>query len=304
MPKIKKLLIVQGTKPFFQPESTRITNRFLTETKKQNIASDLIFADRCSILILNGKSTLIHKNTLINLKDYSLLFPRPPFGFDFFISLIYELAFKLKLPTLDPINFYKNKICKAVQALKLSGHIKLPKTLICTLNSLQMNTNSILEYFTFPIVLKDANGRRGESVWKINSKKELTQRITALKNNSNAILTLVIQEYVQNNFDLRVFVFKNKIITAFKRSSIDGFYNNFSKGASGELIKITRDEKKMAIKAAKLMKIDFAGVDLFRTKDGPILIEVNKSPMFMTSEKVGKVDMVKRIVSTIKPLLK
>jgi ribosomal protein S6--L-glutamate ligase len=110
-------------------------------------------------------------------------------------------------------------------------------------------------------------------------------------------LTL-IQEYIPNDHDIRVFVFDGKIIAAIKRSSSDGFYNNVSQGGKPEKIPISAEEESICIGAAEKAELRVAGVDLVRTERGPLVFEVNKAPQMDIFSPAAGFD-VERVYSNV-----
>jgi ribosomal protein S6--L-glutamate ligase len=74
-----------------------------------------------------------------------------------------------------------------------------------------------------------------------------------------------------------------------KRQSLDDdFRSNLHKGGEGTSIKLSEEEKKVAVKAAKAMGLNIAGVDLLRSSRGPLILEVNASPGFNIEKITGR----------------
>ena len=84
------------------------------------------------------------------------------------------------------------------------------------------------------------------------------------------------------------------------RTARDGeFRSNIHRGGHGESIKITPLEEKIAISTAKAMKLNIAGVDIIRSKDGPKVLEVNSSPGLEGIENCTKINIAKEIISFV-----
>jgi ribosomal protein S6--L-glutamate ligase len=91
----------------------------------------------------------------------------------------------------------------------------------------------------------------------------------------------MVQEYIKEagGADIRSFVVGDKVIAAMKRQAKPGeFRTNLHRGGSASLINITPEERKTAIRAAKVMGLSVAGVDILRSNHGPLVLEVNSSP--------------------------
>ena len=92
---------------------------------------------------------------------------------------------------------------------------------------------------------------------------------------------ILVQEFIKeaNGKDLRLFVVDGKVVAAMQREAAPGeFRANIHMGGTASVVKITSEEKKIAIKAAKAMNLKVAGVDIIRSSKGPLLLEVNSSP--------------------------
>ncbi len=89
------------------------------------------------------------------------------------------------------------------------------------------------------------------------------------------------EEYINEagGADIRCFVVGDKVVATMMRQALPGeFRSNLHRGGSATLIKITPTERATAVKAAKVMGLNVAGVDLLRSERGPLVMEVNSSP--------------------------
>lgn len=129
-----------------------------------------------------------------------------------------------------------------------------------------------------PLVVKLLQGTQGMGVVLAETKKAAESVIEAFKEVRADIL---VQEYIAESkgADIRCIVLGKKVIAAMERQGIDGeFRSNLHRGGKAKKISITAEERKTAIKAAKIMGLNLAGVDLLRSARGPLVIEVNSSP--------------------------
>ena len=96
---------------------------------------------------------------------------------------------------------------------------------------------------------------------------------------------------------MRVFVIGRRVVAAMLRSSAEGeFRSNLHRGGTAEDAEITPDERKAALKAAKSMGLNVAGVDLLRSSRGPVILEVNSSPGLEGIEKATGADIAEDII--------
>ena len=155
--------------------------------------------------------------------------------------------------------------------LPIAG-LPVPASILCTAHSFARNEATIRERLPFPCVLKKT-GSRGKQVWKIEDEAQLRERLM-----TDDELTL-LQEYIPNDHDFRVFVLDGEILAAIKRSTADGFYNNVSQGGTATSGDITAAEAAMCIAATDVACLRLSGVDFVRRADGSAAIfEVNKNP--------------------------
>jgi ribosomal protein S6--L-glutamate ligase len=92
---------------------------------------------------------------------------------------------------------------------------------------------------------------------------------------------ILVQEYIKesNGADIRCLVIGEKVVASMQRKAAAGeFRSNLHRGGSASLIRITPEERSTAVRAAKIMGLNVAGVDLLRSNHGPVVMEVNSSP--------------------------
>jgi len=129
-----------------------------------------------------------------------------------------------------------------------------------------------------PLVIKLLEGTQGIGVVLAETKKAAESVIEAFMGlNAN----ILVQEYIKEagGADIRCLVVGNKVVAAMKRQAQAGeFRSNLHRGGSSSLVKITPAERATAVKAARIMGLNVAGVDILRSERGPLVMEVNSSP--------------------------
>ena len=129
-----------------------------------------------------------------------------------------------------------------------------------------------------PLVVKLLSGTQGRGVVLAETTKAAESVIDAFRELKAEFL---VQEFVKEaaGSDLRCFVIGNKVVAAMQRTAQEGeFRSNLHRGGSAALTKLTADERRVAVKAAQIMGLSVAGVDLLRSNRGPLVMEVNSSP--------------------------
>ncbi|WPC74729.1 30S ribosomal protein S6--L-glutamate ligase [Vibrio porteresiae] len=150
-----------------------------------------------------------------------------------------------------------------------------------------------------PVVIKLLEGTQGIGVVLAETRtaaESVIEAFMGLKAN------IMVQEYIKEagGADIRCFVIGDKVIAAMKRQGAEGeFRSNLHRGGTASLVKITPQERKTAIEAAKAMGLNVAGVDLLRSERGPLVMEVNSSPGLEGIEAATGKDIAGMIVEFI-----
>ena len=186
----------------------------------------------------------------------------------------------------------RNKV-RTLQIMSRKG-IPIPETLFA------INPDNIKEQIEIlggaPVIIKLQEGTQGLGVILAETKKSAKSIIDTFYKMDTSIL---IQEYIEesNGEDIRIFVVGNKIVASMKRSSEVGeFRSNVHRGGSTVAIKPSLKEQSIALNATKHLGLGVAGVDLIRSKKGPLLIEVNASPGLQGVEAATGVNIAKEII--------
>lgn len=134
-------------------------------------------------------------------------------------------------------------------------------------------------------------GQKGQGIVKIDNKK---QAYNFFKKNHKGYL---LQEYLEIDSDIRIFVVNSKILGAMKRFIIPGdFRSNASLGARVEQVNPTKEMIDLAKRAVKAMKYEIAGVDIVTYKGKFYVIEVNSTPQWQKFKKVTGINPAKHII--------
>ncbi|NQU56588.1 MAG: 30S ribosomal protein S6--L-glutamate ligase [Rhodospirillales bacterium] len=161
-------------------------------------------------------------------------------------------------------------------------------------------TNDLIKFVSgAPLVIKLLEGTQGRGVVLAETKKAAESVIAAFQGLKANIL---VQEFIKeaDGADIRCFVLGNKVIGAMKRQAEEGdFRSNLHRGGKAMKIKLTKQERETAVKAARAMGLSMAGVDLLRADDGPKVLEVNSSPGLEGIEKVSEKDIAALIIEHI-----
>ena len=150
-----------------------------------------------------------------------------------------------------------------------------------------------------PLVVKLLEGAQGRGVVLAETKKAAESVINAFKSIRANIL---VQEFIKEagGKDIRCFVVDNHVVASIQRTAAEGdFRANLHQGGTAEAVKITSEERRMAIDAAKIMGLHVAGVDILRSSTGPKILEVNSSPGLEGVEKANQADIAALMIESI-----
>lgn len=150
-----------------------------------------------------------------------------------------------------------------------------------------------------PLVIKLLEGTQGKGVVLADSHQSAISIINAFKEMHANIL---VQEYIQESrgTDIRCFVIGDKVVAAMKRQAKEGeFRANVHQGGKAMKVKLSPQERAIAIAAAKTMGLKVAGVDLVRSNHGPLVLEINSSPGLRGIETTTNVNIAGKIISYI-----
>lgn len=150
-----------------------------------------------------------------------------------------------------------------------------------------------------PVVIKLLEGAQGRGLVLAETPKAAASVIETLRTLDAYFL---IQEYIKESegTDIRCFVIGDKVVASMMRRAQEGdFRSNLHRGGSAEAVKITAEERKTAIAAAKAMKLEVAGVDILRSNRGPLILEVNSSPGLEGIERTTGKDIATMMIRHI-----
>lgn len=150
-----------------------------------------------------------------------------------------------------------------------------------------------------PLIVKLMESTHGQGIVLAETDKAAEGVINAFRGlNAN----FLVQEYIKesNGSDIRCFVVGDKVIAAMQRTAKEGdFRSNLHRGGTASTIKLKPEERLLATKAAKVMGLDVAGVDIIRSDRGPLVLEVNSSPGLQGIERVTQKDVAGMIIDYI-----
>lgn len=154
-----------------------------------------------------------------------------------------------------------------------------------------------------PLIVKLQEGSQGKGVVLAETRKAAESVINTFK---SLQANLLVQEFVKEaqGKDVRCLVLDGKVVASIEREAAPGeFRADIHHGGSASVVEITAEEKKMAIKAAKVLGLKVAGVDIIRSDKGPLLLDVNSSPGLEDVETATGKDIAGMLVTAVEKKL-
>lgn len=154
-----------------------------------------------------------------------------------------------------------------------------------------------------PLIIKLIEGTQGVGVVLAETIKAAESVIDTLR---SLDVNFLVQEYIPEagGSDLRCFVVGGRVVASMERRAAPGeFRANIHRGGSAVKAKLNPQERAVAVSAARAMNLAVCGVDLIRSKHGPLVLEVNSSPGLEGIERASGKDVAGKIVDHIEKTL-
>lgn len=185
------------------------------------------------------------------------------------------------------------------RSLQLLARKGIPMPLTSFAQSPDDTENLIRMVGGTPLVIKLLEGTQGKGVILADSHQSAVSIINAFKDMN---VNILVQEFIaeSHGMDIRCLVVGEKVVAAIKRKAKEGeFRANVHQGGKAFKVKLSPQERTIAIAAAKTMGLKVAGVDLLRSNYGPLVLEINSSPGLEAIETATQIDIAGDIISYI-----
>lgn len=274
------------------------TARLVDAVEKRGHEALVINYKHCNLVIEKGKPSIHVKGEYIT--DVDAVIPRIAASYtDFGAAVIRHFEAMNVMSSLSSIALVRSRDkLRSFQHLAKSG-IGIPKTAFAK-SPMDADVDILIEEVGgAPVVLKLLESSLGKGVIKsdsVNAAKSTIEAFSGIKK------SIIVQEFIEEagGADVRVFIIDGEIVGAMKRQGKAGdFRSNLHRGGKSEPVELSKKEQAVALEAAKLLNLNVAGVDLLRSKRGPLVIEVNSSPGLQGIERVTGMDIAGKIVDML-----
>ena len=248
---------------------------------------------RCYMNIASHKPEIHYRGE--NLGDFDAVIPRIGASITFYGTAVlrqFEMMGVYPLNESVAISRSRDKL-RSLQLLSRKG-IGLPVTGFA--HSPDDIDDLIKMVGGAPVVIKLLEGTQGIGVVLAETQKAAESVIEAFMGLKQNIL---VQEFIKEagGADIRCLVIGEKVVASMMRQAKEGeFRSNLHRGGSAHLVKITPEERSTAVRAARVMGLNVAGVDILRSNHGPVVMEVNSSPGLEGIESATGKDIAGQII--------
>lgn len=276
------------------------TKRLKDEAKKRGHDVRVISYAECYATIEKSKPVVSYNGK--DLTDVDVVIPRIASSYTRYGSaIVRQLEMRGVFTTTSSIALSRSRDkLRSMQLLARAG-VGIPKTVFS--RGVTTDVEDLIEDLGgMPVVIKLARGTHGNGVVLAETKKAAKSVLQAFYLMDDDGTNILLQEFIEESSgnDIRAFVVGGRVVASVKRQSLDDdFRSNTHQGGTPTPIKLTDEEKKTAIKAARAMGLPICGVDMMRSKRGPLVLEVNSSASLKAVETVTGRNVAEKIMEYV-----
>ncbi len=255
------------------------TRRLVEAAHQLGLAARVYDTLRCNMVVARDVPRLLYGGRDIAATDLHVAIPRigaSITGYGLSVVNQLELMGVPVLAAATPIARSRDKL-RALQLLSRFG-IDIPRTVMCRFR--EDVPEAVETVGGLPCIIKLIQGTQGVGVMLATTMAEVQGMLEALWTLGQEIL---LQEMVAESRgrDVRALVVGDRVVAAMRRTARSGeFRSNIHRGASAEAVELPREFAETAVKAARVIGLEVAGIDMLEARSGPKIMEVNSSPGF------------------------
>jgi len=272
------------------------TRRLVESIENKGHRATVLDHLKCDIVIEQDNPAIYYKGEQI--EDVDAVIPRIGASVTFYGASVVRQFEMMGVPTAvesQALVRSRDKL-RSLQVMARSD-VGMPKTVFTNYSK---EVKKIIDSVGgAPLIVKLLEGTQGYGVVLAPTKKAAESIIEAFHSMKARV---IVQEFIEEakGADIRAFVIGNRVVGSMKRQGKEGeFRSNLHQGGTGELIKLSKRERQVALTAAKVMGLSIAGVDLLQSERGPLVLEVNSSPGLEGIEKTTNKDIASEIVNYV-----
>ncbi len=274
---------------------TYSTRKLVSAAEARGHTVRVINANLCYIQVDSDRPRVMYEGE--SLDDFDAIIPRiMPSLTGYGAAIVRQFEMQGVYTTARSIAIVRSRDKFRSIQLFSKNQVGIPKTIIGRETT---EVNDLIEQIGLPMIIKVARGTQGKGVVLAETRKAAKSVIQAFYVSG---VNVLMQEYIEEaaGSDIRAFVVGSRVVASMKRQSLDDdFRSNLHQGGEGTTIKLTEEERKMVLRAARSMGLPICGVDLIRSGRGPLVLEVNSNPGLEGIQKVTGRDVADKIIEYI-----
>lgn len=272
------------------------TKRLKEEAIKRGHEVEVISYTQCYIAIESHNPVVRYEGK--NLEGFDAIIPRigqSYTGYGTAIVRQFEMQGVFTVASSLAITRSRDKL-RSMQLLARAG-VGIPKTMVAS-ETAQFG-DLIEQVGGAPLIIKVARGTHGNGVVLAETTKAAKAVMQAFYVEN---VNFLVQDFIKESAgtDVRVLIVGGQVVASIQRQNLDeDFRSNTHQGGVGKPVKLTQEERRTAMKAAKVMGLPVCAVDMMRSDNGPLVLEVNSSGSLKTPELITGRNVAAKIIQYI-----
>lgn len=272
------------------------TKRLKEEALKRGHEVKIVNYAKCYMTIERGNPVVYYKGKILD--DFDAVIPRIAQSYTKYgCAVVRQFEMRDVYTTAKSIAIDRSRDKLRTYQLLSKAGVGIPKTVFARETA---DFDSVIEKAGgAPLIVKVARGTHGNGVVLAETNKAAKAVMQAFYVEG---VTFLVQEFVKESagMDIRALVVGSRVVASIKRQSLDDdFRSNTHQGGVGQIVKMTPEEERTAIRAARAMGLPVCAVDMMRSDRGPLVLEVNSSGSIKTPELLTKRNVAEKIIEYI-----
>ncbi len=272
------------------------TKRLKEEAERRGHQVEVINYAKCYMAIEKGNPVVYYKGE--SLENFDAIIPRIAQSYTKYgCAVVRQFEMRDVYTTAKSIAIDRSRNKLRSYQLLSKADVGIPKTVFA--HETADLEDVIQKAGGAPLIVKVARGTHGNGVVLAETNKAAKAVMQAFYVEG---VSFLVQEFVKESAgeDIRALVVGSQVVASMRRQSLDDdFRSNTHQGGVGKIVKLTVEEERTAVKAAKAMGLPICGVDMMRSSRGPLVLEVNSSASIKTPELLSSRNIAGKIIEYI-----
>ncbi|MBK9254724.1 MAG: RimK family alpha-L-glutamate ligase [Saprospiraceae bacterium] len=272
------------------------TQSIVNAARKRNHYVRVVDHMACDLIIEQNKPQVLFNNQKIEKID--AVIPRiGTTATSYGVAVLRQFESQGVFSTLEAEPLLKSRDKLSCLQILGANNIPVPKTVFCS--NLYTLPTLLEEMAPYPVIIKLISGTQGMGVILAETRGTAESIMEAFHTTKEKV---ILQKFVKEakGADYRAFIVDGEIVGAMKRQAKPGdFRSNLHRGGTAEIVKLSSQEEETALKSVSILGLKVAGIDMLRTHNGPVVLEVNASPGLEGIEGATQNDIAGKIIEFV-----